>query len=518
MHWTQGDLAQFAAQGTTPAEVERQIELFRHPPPPLELARPCRIGDGIRVLSQEEIAEAPRLCEEARRRGRLAKFVPASGAASRMFQSLLAARAAGAASTRAEAERRAAAGDADARAVLALVDNLPRFAFQPALRASLGAAGLDLAALVQRGDLEPILDHLLTPAGLDYAQLPKGLLHFHRYGEAARTPFEEHLIEAAGYVRDGNGGCRLHFTVSPEHGERFEALLEAVRANYEARFAASFRIDFSVQKGSTDTIAVDLRDEPFRSGAGTLVFRPGGHGALIENLNDFGGDIVLVKNVDNVVPEHLAGLTILWKQVLAAYLVRLEEQIHRHLSILEGPPHASALEEAASFARRELSLDLPVGGDFAARRERLVRRLDRPLRVCGVVENTGEPGGGPFWVRGADGYLSLQIIESAQVDQGDPGQRAIFGASTHFNPVDIVCGVRDRRGEPFDLRRFADPRAVFLSRKSSGGRELKALELPGLWNGAMADWNTVFVEVPLKTFNPVKTVLDLLRPEHQPEE
>lgn len=516
MQWTQGDLQQFAAQGTTAEEIERQVDLFRNPPPPVELARPCRIGDGVRVLTEAEIAEAPRLCDVARRQGRMTKFVPASGAASRMFQSLLAAQASGLAASRNEVESRAAGGDATAKFLLEFADNLPRFAFHDALAKALRESGRDLDELVVRGELGPIIDHLLTPVGLDYAQLPKGLLLFHRYGAGARTPFEEHLIEAAGYVRDGEGTCRLHLTVSPEHGERFRLLLENVRSAYETRFAARFDVRFSVQKESTNTVAVDLDNEPFRQDDGTLLFRPGGHGALIENLNDLGGDVLFLKNIDNVVPEHLAGLTILWKQGLAACLLKLQEQIHRHLSILDGPPHAGALEEAVSFARRELHLDLPVGGDFSERRDRLVQRLDRPLRVCGVVENTGEPGGGPFWVRGEGGYLSLQIVESAQVDQNDPGQRAIFAASTHFNPVDVVCAVRDRRGEPYDLRRFADPRAVFIARKSSGGRDLKALERPGLWNGAMADWNTVFVEVPLLTFNPVKTVLDLLRPEHQP--
>lgn len=514
MAWTDADLAQIAALGASADEIDRQLELFRHPPRPVELLRPCAIGDGIRALSEDEVVRAPEACREARERGRLTKFVPASGAASRMFQALLAARSAGA--DRAAAQGRAAAGDANARALLEFAAGLPRFAFVEELRAALKRSGLDLEDLAARGDLDPVVEHLLTAKGLDYASLPKGLLSFHRYADGPRTPFEEHLVEAAGYARAADGVCRLHFTVSPEHTERFHALLARVGAAYERRFKARFEVGFSVQKASTDTLAVDLGDQPFRGADGKMLFRPGGHGALIENLNDLGGDIVFVKNIDNVVPEHLVGETIRWKQALAACLVRLQAEIFRHADALDSAPLPAAVDAAEQFARSHLDLGLPSGLDAEARRAVLLRKLDRPLRLCGVVRNTGEPGGGPFWVRGADGVASLQIVESAQVDAESPAQKQIFAASTHFNPVDLVCAVRNRRGECFDLRRFTDPSAVFIARKSSGGRDLKALERPGLWNGAMADWNTVFVEVPLATFNPVKTVLDLLRPEHQP--
>ena len=443
------------------------------------------------------------------------KFVPASGAATRMFQALLAARDAGLDRVE-EATRRAAAGDDAARFVLDFLADIERFAFVDDLRAALARRGSSLDELVNRGEVGPILDALLTSSGLDYADLPKGLLPFHRYGSAERTPFEEHLVEAVGYARAADGRCRLHFTVSPEHEDRFRELLDKVRLSYEQRFEARFEVGFSVQKGSTDTVAVDTRDQPFRTDDGRLLFRPGGHGALIENLNDLRLDLVFIKNIDNVVPEHLASETIRWKQALAACLVQLQAETFRHVEALGGRPGTAEIEAAESFARQELCVEVGPGLDPEHRRAFLLRKLDRPLRVCGVVKNTGEPGGGPFWVRGEDGGASLQIVESAQVDSASPEQREIFASSTHFNPVDLVCGVRNHRGECFDLRRHVDSRAVFIGRKSSGGRELKALELPGLWNGAMADWNTVFVEVPLLTFNPVKTVLDLLRPEHQP--
>jgi hypothetical protein len=428
-----------------------------------------------------------------------------------MFQGLLAARHSGAASSRAEAERLAIAGDASARFLLEFVGGLPRFAFTEALAESMRSHGLDLNAEIAAGRFEAVLDHLLTPTGLDYAGLPKALLLFHRYDRGARTALEEHLVEAAATVRDGDGRCRLHFTLSPEHESRFRSLLERVRPSYQGRFEARFEVGSSVQKPSTDTIAADEEGRPFRIADGRLLFRPGGHGALIENLADLGGDVVLIKNVDNVVPETRLETTRRWKRALTAHLVGLEARIHRHLEALEAD--AAALEAAERFARQELSIE--VAGDRAARRQTLRRKLERPLRVCGVVRNTGEPGGGPFWVRDADGSLSLQIVEGAQIDSGSAAQRAIFAASTHFNPVDLVCSLRDRHGRSFDLRRFVDPQAVFLSRKSHEGRTLLALERPGLWNGAMADWITVFVEVPLATFNPVKTVNDLLRPEHQ---
>jgi hypothetical protein len=514
VQWTDADRAQIAAQGTTVREVERQIDLFRRPPAALELIRPCALSDGIRVLPEPEVEALAAVGHQAQVAGRMSKFVPASGAASRMFQSLLAARASGAAVSRDEARRLAAEGAAGAADLLEFSEGLPRLPFREELGAALRRGGFDLDELVERGQMAPVLDHLLTPAGLDYAARPKGLLPFHRYAGGSRTPFEEHLVEAAAYTRARDGVCRVHFTVSPEHEVGFHALLDAVRSAYERRFDAKFAIEFSVQKPATDTIAVDLEDGPFRGGDGCLLFRPGGHGALIENLGDLGADIVFVKNIDNVVPEHRAGRNALWKQALAGVLVAVQAEVFRHLEVLAGDPDGGEIDAARRFAERDLSLAVPAGA--AAARAFLREALDRPLRVCGVVRNVGEPGGGPFWVRDGDGAIRLQIIESAQVDPRSPAQQRIFASSSHFNPVDLVCGLRDHRGDAFDLHRFSDPRAVFIARKSSGGRELKALELPGLWNGAMALWNTIFVEVPLWTFNPVKTVLDLLRPEHQP--
>jgi hypothetical protein len=332
-----------------------------------------------------------------------------------------------------------------------------------------------------------------------------------------RTPFEEHLVEGTGTVRDGEGRCRIHFTVSPEFEREFRTLLEARRAFLERSYSARLDVTFSVQHPSTDTIAVDLENRPFRLDDGSLLFRPGGHGALLRNLADLGADLVYVKNIDNVVPESRSKTVILWKKLLGGLLVGLERRALALSQALEAPGcPGSVLDDAARFLRASFGVPVPPAESHEGLCRTLDRRLRRPIRVCGVVRNQGEPGGGPFWVEGADGEVTAQIVESSQVDVSSPAQKAIWSSSTHFNPVDLVLSLRDHAGRPYDLGRFVDPSTVFISKKSRDGRELKALEQPGLWNGAMAGWNTVFVEVPGETFAPVKTVLDLLRPEHQP--
>ncbi|HET9229381.1 MAG TPA: DUF4301 family protein [Thermoanaerobaculia bacterium] len=459
--FTPADLSQMAGLGIDPAEALRQIELFRNPPPFTRVVRACRVGDGIRRISKASEPWLLARFEEAARSGRVAKFVPASGAATRMFKDLV-------------------AGQSDA--VRTFQENLPRFAFY---------------------------EDLHTEKWIDYAEMPKGLLKFHRYPEGPRTPFEEHLVEATDVTRDADGVCRLHFTVSPQHQDSFERLLEEVRPVYETRYGCRFQVSFSDQRRSTDTIAVDPENRPFRQEDGTLLFRPGGHGALLDNLNSLGWDLVLLKNIDNVVPDSRKPVVNGWKKALTGYLLALQERIFRLSERLEADP--AALDEAAKLVEGELSRPIPAGVD---RRQFVLDALNRPLRVCGVVRNQGEPGGGPFWVEDANGQVSIQIVESSQIDPKIRDE--VLSQSTHFNPVDIVCALRDRHGTPYDLHRFVDPATVFISSKSHEGRPLKALERPGLWNGAMAGWNTVFVEVPDETFAPVKTVLDLLRPEHQP--
>lgn len=475
--FTQGDSAQIRAHGLTPEAVERQIEAFKRGFPFLGVVRPASAGDGVLQLDREQADRA-----EARYQARSAglnvvKFVPASGAATRMFRALYAFLADG---------RRT-------QEVACLLDHIERFAFWEELR----------------GLLPPVADdrtvvEAIVGAGLGYGSLPKGLVTFHRYPDECRKAVEEHLVEGAAYA--ASDGCvRLHFTASPEHMSRFRALLAERIPVYERRYGVRYRVDFSVQKPSTDTLAVDPQNRPFRQTDGSLLFRPAGHGALIENLCEIDADLIFIKNIDNVTTDARRGDTIRYKKVLAGWLLDLQERTWAHLDALERGCDPAA---AARFLKRELCVKLPEGCDAA-----LVRTLlDRPLRVCGMVRNEGEPGGGPFWVANADGTESLQIAESSQIA---PGDAPLIRQATYFNPVDLVCATRDRRGGRYDLHRYVDPATGFISLKSSGGRELRALELPGLWNGAMARWNTVFVEVPVSTFSPVKVVGDLLRPEHQ---
>ena len=356
--------------------------------------------------------------------------------------------------------------------------------------------------------------------GLNYGQLPKGLLLFHAYADGARTPMEEHLVEAALYAAS-NDEANVHFTVSHEHLPLFRKKVEDCIAKYEAKYDIKINVSFSEQKPSTDTIAVNTDNTPFRNDDGSLLFRPGGHGALIENLNDIDADVVFIKNIDNVVPDRLKGDTVLYKNVLAGVLVENQKRAFEYLELLDsGNYNHKDLEEIIRFVQRDLCCrraDIKELED-AELVSYLRSKLNRPMRVCGVVKNVGEPGGGPFLAYNQDGTVSLQILESSQIDKSNPEYVKMFTEGTHFNPVDLVCAIRDYKGNHFHLPDYVDHNTGFISSKSKGGRELKALELPGLWNGAMSDWNTIFVEVPLDTFNPVKTVNDLLRPQHQPAE
>jgi hypothetical protein len=519
--FSEEDIKQIRARGIEPGVVLSQLEVFKKGFPFVKLERPCTTADGIRVIKNADLKGLGDVFSQAALSGRVMKFVPASGASSRMFKVLLSINNRydrideGLVSVKAEA------GDPDHRALLRFIKEIKRFAFYDDLKSVMARDGLDIDGLIKEGRYKEILEYTLKPKGLNYGDLPKGLIKFHRYPERCRTPFEEHLVEAAAYTLDRNGVARVHFTVPPEYEESIKKHIEDVRDYYEAS-GVRYEVTFSTQDPSTDTIAVDLDNRPFRDARGRLVFRPAGHGALLDNLNGLGGDVVFIKNIDNVVPDGLKHETYTYKRALGGYLVKLQEEIFGYLERLtSGYVSQQLITKAFEFLRYELSTIPPEAIERNGSREEkigfLISKLNRPLRVCGMVKNEGEPGGGPFWVRQRDGSLSLQIVESSQVDMASYGQRAIWESSTHFNPVDIVCGVRDRLGNPFDLKRFTDPDTGFISVKSMDGRELKALELPGLWNGAMANWNTVFIEVPLITFNPVKTVFDLLRKEHQSE-
>jgi len=520
--FTESDLEQIRILGVTEGQVQSQIAIFEKGRAHLKLSRPARVGDGIIRISEDAMETMNLHHQEAASTGRMLKFVPASGTASRMFKVLVKFNNENEMISREELARRAAQGEQEAKECLTFLDGIRRFAFFEDLKRVMSQNGFDLESLLGKGQIKEILEYLLTVKGLDYASLPKGLLKFHRYHDGSRTAVEEHLVEAAAYVQDAAKRCRIHFSVSPEHRDGFTAFLEGVKGRYEAKLAVEYQVAFSVQKPSTNTIAVDMADRPFRDQDGWIVFRPGGHGALIENLNDIQGDIIYIKNIDNVVPDRLKGETLKWKRILGGFLVATQKRIFGYLNqFTEGSTDTQRIEDALAFVSESLQIPPPEGGlpqSLEAKKEYLVTKLNRPIRVCGVVRNVREPGGGPFWVEENDGSQSLQIVENAQVDKKSEKQQKIWNSATHFNPVDIVCGVRDFRGEPFDLSQYVDRDAVIISQKSKDGRELKALELPGLWNGAMADWISLFVEVPLLTFNPVKTVNDLLRQEHQPGE
>ncbi|HYC00020.1 MAG TPA: DUF4301 family protein [Candidatus Limnocylindrales bacterium] len=511
--FTAGDLADLSAHGIALEAALEQLRLYETPPPPARLERMCTPGDGILCLGDEQAERYAQKYDRAAEQLAVAKFVPASGAASRMFRALLATAADERAKTLDDLIALAGAGSGDAKATLEVVQNLPRLALYEDLRdlvARRGATPEELAA----GDLPALLSALLSDDGLGYAGLPKGLLVFHRDGGERRTAFEEHLVEAAMYARGRGGVCRLHFTVSPEHEQRFRELLERVRPRYEQRFGVRYEVGFSHQKPSTDAIAVDPSGAPFRDRSGKLLFRPAGHGALIENLGEVDADILFIKNIDNVTVDALKPLTSLWKRVLAGVLLELRDKLARCGRAIE-TGDSGAVDAALEMLEKELGAYPPQGASAAQRRELALERLGRPLRVCGMLSSDTNPGGGPFWVRDAHGNVSAQIVEVSQVDRNDPVQRALLEGSKYFNPVDVVCTTRNWKGERLDLARYVDHEAVFIAEKSQDGRPLRSLERPGLWNGAMAGWNTLFVAVPAQTFHPVKTLNDLLLPAHQ---
>jgi len=476
--FTEKDLQQIAAHGLTKEAVEVQIENFRRGFPYLKIVRAASPSDGVTVLSIEEADAAVARYEKEKEALSVVKFVPASGAATRMFKELF---------SFVNEDKRGAGIDK-------LIQNIEHFAFWP-----------ELKALLPEGADDKTIVSAIVKEGLNYGAKPKGLVTFHAYEDGGRKAVEEHLAEGAAYATT-KGVARIHFTVSPEHMEGFKSLLEEKLPYYENRYGIRYDISFSVQKPSTDTIAVNPDNTPFRQDDGSLLFRPAGHGALIENLNDIDADIVFIKNIDNVTTDSRRGDTTRCKKMLAGLLIELQERSFEYLKALE--VGGAELEPITEFIEKRLCVKLPEQYDIAL----LKAVLNRPIRVCGMVRNEGEPGGGPFWVKNPDGTESLQIAESSQIA---PEDLPLMKSATHFNPVDLVCGVKDSKGVKFNLPAYTDPETGFISEKSAGGRDLRAQELPGLWNGAMAKWNTIFVDVPITTFSPVKVVQDLLREQHQ---
>ena len=510
-------ISQLKEKGVTVQSALSQIETFKKGIPFIELVRPCTIEDGIDNIDAE-LNEYIDTYESESELKNVVKFVPASGAASRMFKELLSVISRDGEVTRDELMNEKSN---ESKAFLTFIDNISKFAFSDELSSLLEKDGLNLGDLLSSGEYRSIAEYTLGPSGLNYSNLPKGIIKFHNYGDVSRTAFEEHLVEAKEYSADAKGVSRLHFTVSPEHMDRVKDLLESRNHKYSSD-GVNFEISYSIQKPSTDTLAVDMENRPLLDSEGEIVLRPGGHGALIENLNDLDCDIAFIKNIDNVVPDYLKSETYIYKKALGGYLLDLQYKIFGYLEELDaGSPEGVLIDCISNFLTDELHIEIPLASaetSFEDRISLLRSQLDRPIRVCGVVKNVGEPGGGPFWVRDKESAVTKQIVESAQVNLKSAEQLNIWESSTHFNPVDLVCGLKNYKGEKFDLKQYVNSDMGFISHKSKEGIELKALELPGLWNGAMADWITLFVEVPLITFNPVKTILDLLRPEHQPQE
>ncbi|MBQ4367323.1 MAG: DUF4301 family protein [Muribaculaceae bacterium] len=504
---TKDDKLQMEKKGITPEMIDHQLARFASGFPFLKLESVATVGNGIVRLDEEATARAIKSWRQFQATdGTIEKFVPASGAASRMFKDIFAFVTAQKAEPETDFEKQFFA-------------HIEHFAFYPLLnKACVEIHKKDVKELIEAHRYVDVAAALLDARGLNYGALPKALLKFHRAAAGTvHTPVEEHLEEGAQYAADKNRQVNLHFTVSPEHRKEFEKILKAKVPTMEKVWGVTYHVTMSEQKPSTDTVAANTDNTPYREADGSLLFRPAGHGALLENLNEREADVIFIKNIDNVVPLRLRNVTTRYKKVIAGYLIEIQQHIKFFLEKLDAGASHDELAKMLQFVEDYLSTHSPLTAQMTDEQlaEYLRRKLDRPIRVCGMVRNEGEPGGGPYLAYNSDGSYSPQILEAAQIDPADSAAVEMMKSGTHFNPVDLVCYVKDYQGRKYDLKKFVDPETGLISLKSKGGVEIKALELPGLWNGSMSDWNTVFVEVPVDTFNPVKTVNDLLRRQHQ---
>jgi len=505
--------------GISVDKVIEQIKIFEKGIPHLNLVKPCIISDGVKVIPENEQEGYKKIFLSALDEGRVIKFVPASGAATRMFKKQLAVLVKHEKVNINKIRELAVKGDEDCKATLEFVEEIHRFAFYNEFKKKVEKSGKRIEDLLAGENVSEIIRLVAENNGFNYANLPKGSILFHSYPEGSRTAFEEHLIEAMNYSSGNDKVVRAHFTISPEHEEEIKILFQGLSEKY-SRPGWKFEVGFSFQSPSTDTVSVTLDNKPFRDGNGKIVFRPGGHGALLKNLNDLKADIVSIKNIDNIVPDHLRDETYNYKKILGGYLIALQKKVFDFLRKLEREiTDDSLINETIKFIKNEFEIDIPDNvktKTLPDKKKYLFNFLNRPIRICGMVKKEDHPGGGPFWVKSENGEISKQIVETAQVDLSDGNQVRILESATHFNPVDLACGVKDYKGNHFNLDEFSNPETGLVTQKSKDGKELKALELPGLWNGGMYYWLTVFVEVPKITFNPVKEINDLLKPEHQP--
>jgi nicotinamide riboside kinase len=515
MGFTSLDFLQIHDHGIPLENIKKQLSIFSKGILKSVLVNPATLDNGILQLPDADFEQKVNYFDANKSKIKLKKFVPASGAASRMFKFLttfLNEFDFGNESINAYVNRKK-----DTELALFII-GMDKFPFFETVDKKLKEIYPDFNALERDYKNYYFIKTLLSPDCFDFANKPKGILPFHKYMTHIAAPIEEHLYECAFYATSNNHS-NLHLTVSENHQELFEDIIEKIKDEIEAKSNSTINVTYSYQKKETDTIAVDTKNKPFRNETGMLVFRPGGHGALIENLNAINADIVFIKNIDNVIQNNIEQISF-YKKALAGILMELQSRIFEYLKILDSHEMTpEMINEILAFLRDQLNIELNEDFDkfkVSNQISTLKEALNRPVRVCGMVKNEGEPGGGPFWVRGIDGSVSLQIVESSQVDLKNVDQVKILSNATHFNPVDLVCGLKNYKNEKFDLKRFVDPNSGFIVHKNNAGIDVKAYELPGLWNGAMANWLTVFVEVPLFTFNPVKTVNDLLKPSHQP--
>jgi hypothetical protein len=514
---TTDDQRQIAGRGMKTEDVEKQLNNFAEGFPPVPLVAAATVKNGIHQLNSKRMEELADLYDNYSADHKIVKFVPASGAASRMFKHLYEFRSFYRGTSEDQLQL---LKDRGPDSVYYFFENIRDFCFFPLLLDAMETRGLDFDLVMEESRYEKVLNSLLTDRGLNFGNLPKALIPFHSYGEEYRTPFTEHLVEAVHYAVSGKDQAFVHFTALPQHIALMESHFKSVKGKLEEKFNIHYQVSYSIQHPSTDVIAVDESNQPLRDETGRLVFRPGGHGALLQNLDVIDADLIIIKNIDNVCHDRRKSDTFIYKKSLGGYLISIQDQIFSFLRGLDHPtlPSMKVIDNMWSFVENKLHVVPPPGSENWKKEEKveyLRRKLNRPIRVCGMVENEGEPGGGPFWVRQADGSITLQIVEGSQIDRTNPDQEHILQNSTHFNPVDLVCSTWDYTGKPFELTQFVDYKTGFISEKSIDGKSIKAQELPGLWNGSMSDWNTIFVEVPLSTFNPVKTINDLLRPEHQ---
>jgi len=518
LNFGDSDIQQMTKLNITQEQVSSHIDRFINGFENIRLIRPCTVGDGIEIIPESEIKKYNDIYHNAALAGQAMKFVPASGAATRMFKDLQSFINQYYTDKHQQETRGTKFDNSEHGNLHDIMKNIRKFAFFDELNSTITDHDLDIERLIKEKNYNPILTHLLTSVGLNYAELPKALIKFHQYENHSRSAIEEHLVEGTGYVIDDNQKVRIHFTISEPYYHIIMKHVDQIVKKYR-KSGFEFDIGFSFQKSSTNTIAVDMDNRPFRDEEGELLFRPGGHGALLENLNDLDGEIIFVKNIDNVVPDRLKGETYKYKCLLGGYLISIQNEVFSYLKLLsESNVGEEQLKSIIFFMEERLNIKISETTIKRSKSEKikhLYEMLNRPIRVCGMVKRRGEPGGGPFWV-GENDHESLQIVETPQIDKNDIEQLSLLESSTHFSPTDLVCGVRDFNGNQFDLLSFRDPETGFITVKSKRGRKLKALELPGLWNGSMAHWITVFVEVPIITFNPVKTVNDLLRSEHLP--